>query len=126
MNKDNKIISFDEKILEREQEDYIVSMRISLFYFPIIGQKLMIRTTLKKTDTMLLEVLVLLEEARKILINKGITPEVKPEKIGIQRFVIEFYMTSNEDVYFYSDTDDEPLMSVILISIASIKEIMHK
>lgn len=30
-------------------------------------------------------------------------------------------MTSNKDIYFYSDTDDEVLMSAILISIATIQ-----
>ena len=122
MKKDNKIISFNDAIIKRDQENYIASLRISLFYFPIIGQHVKVRTTLEKNNILLLEILVLLEEVREILKNKGIKPEIKDKKCGIQNCYIEFYMTADEDIYFYSDTDDETLMNYILISIDKITE----
>lgn len=120
MKKDNKIIYFDDAVLKREQKNYLASMKISLLYFPIIRQRVSIKTTLPKENE-ILETLVLLEEACKKLINKGVPIVIKPKRIGIQRFIIEFYMTSYKDIYFYSDTDDEVLMSAILISIATIQ-----
>lgn len=108
MEKDNKIIYFDDAVLKREQKNYLASMKISLLYFPIIRQRVSIKTTLPKGNE-ILETLVLLEEACKKLINKGVPIVIKPN------------MTSDKDIYFYSDTDDEVLMSAILISIATIQ-----
>lgn len=92
MKKDNKIIYFNDAVLKREQKNYLASMEISLLYFPIIGQRVSIKTTLPKENE-ILETLVLLEETCKKLINKGVHVVIKPKRIGIQRFIIEFYMT---------------------------------
>lgn len=48
MKKDNKIIYFNDAVLKREQKNYLASMEISLLYFPIIGQRVSIKTTLPK------------------------------------------------------------------------------
>ncbi len=122
MKRENKIISFTDAIAKRNQENYIASLRISVFCIPIIGQYVKIKSTLGKNDIFMLEILVLLEETCEILKKRGIKVRRTLAQYGMQNCVIEFYMTADEKLYFYSDTDDETLMNYILIAIYKIKE----
>lgn len=123
MNKDNKIISFNEKILERERENYIASIRISFLRFPIIGDFVFFKSTLDKKDSKLLMLGLLRESYKKL--KKRIRNMIIMNKFHIE-VSIDFYMNKNKDIYFRANVEDEILMYILILSINALEREVEK